>query len=105
MGNTESEVNDSLKAQAGGAGSPECYKLIAVGPGGEMVKLMKTAMQTKDYTDVDNMIKAEIPKYLYNNGAGEMLPIKEFVLKRAGSKPLPAQLGSLSPPSKTNFNL
>lgn len=73
MGNSESEVNDSLKAQAGGAGGPECYKLIAVGPGGSIVGAMKTAMQTKDYTEVDEMIKTEIPRYLYNDGAGEMV--------------------------------
>ena len=100
MGNSESEVNDSLKAQAGGAGGPELYKLISVGSaGGEIFKLMKAASQNKDYTEVDAMIKSEIPKYLYNDGAGENLPVKEFVLKRAGGKPLPPQLGSNAPTS------
>ena len=90
MGNAESEVNDSLKAQAGGEGAPPLYKLIAVGGGGIIFDLMKTAMQTQDFTDVDAMIKSELPPYLYNNGAGAMVPVKDLVLKRAGKKPIPA---------------
>ena len=77
MGNSESEVNDSLKAQAGGAGGPELYKWIAVSGGGIFFNLMKDATLSKDYTEVDEIIKNEIPKYLYNDGAGEKVKLHD----------------------------
>ena len=73
MGNSESEVDNSLKAQAGGAGSPELYKWIAVGGGGIIFDAMKEAMLTKDFSEVDSLIQNEIPKYLYNDGEGDMV--------------------------------
>lgn len=73
MGNSESEVNDSLKAQAGGAGGPELYKWIAVGGGGIIFNAMRDAMQSKDFSEVDSLIQNEMPKYLYNDGEGDMV--------------------------------
>ena len=68
MGNTSSDVNDSLKAQADG--SIEVYKLINLGGGGLLAELMITAITTKNYTDVDNYIKNEVVKWTYNDGKG-----------------------------------
>ena len=70
MGNTSSDVNDSLKAQAGGDG-PDIYKLINLSCGGELVKLTETAIKTKDYSNLDEVIKTKVVEYLYNNGEGE----------------------------------
>jgi hypothetical protein len=80
MGNTSSDVNDSLKAQADG--SIEVYKLVNLGGGGQLAELMIAALTKKDYTEVDNFIKNEVVKFLYNegNGAQVRIFIKNFYL-------------------------
>jgi hypothetical protein len=70
MGNTTSDVNDSLKAQADSENGPEIYKLVNVNAGGILAQLMKKAIQTKNYTEIDDFIKTEVVKYLYNEGSG-----------------------------------
>ena len=66
-------MNDSLKAQAGGESneSSGVYKLVNVSGGGELVRLMKSAIQTKSFTHLDYYIQHEVVKYLYNGGQGE----------------------------------
>ena len=72
MGNTTSEVSDSLKAQAGGGGAgPEFFKMVDISGEGEMVRLWKTAVTTKNYTELDHYIQTEIEPFLYNKGEGE----------------------------------
>lgn len=71
MGNTTSDVNDSIKAQADSVNGPDLYKLVNVNDGGELARLMKVAVTTKNYSDVDNLIRTEVVKYLYNEGKGE----------------------------------
>ena len=78
MGNTTSDVNDSLKAQADSENGPELYKIANVNGGGELVRLMKTAITIKNYSEVDNFIRTEVIKYLYNNGLGEEV-IKKLI--------------------------
>jgi hypothetical protein len=75
MGNTTSDVNDSLKAQADSENGPDVYKLVNVSGGGELARLMKIATANKNYTELDNYIKTEIPKFLYNEGKGEKVNI------------------------------
>jgi hypothetical protein len=70
MGNTSSDVNDSLKAQADSENGPEIYKLVNVNAGGILAQLMKKAIQSKNYKEIDDFIKTEVVKYLYNNGNG-----------------------------------
>lgn len=71
MGNSRSDVNDSLKAQAGGVGPvPESYKLLSV-DSGELIRLQKLANHTKDYTMLDDVIRNQVIKFLYNGGQGE----------------------------------
>jgi hypothetical protein len=70
MGNNVSEVNDSLKAQAGGEGGPELYKYVDVKGGGLLIKLMKVADVTKDYAEFDEILTAVIATYLYEGGQG-----------------------------------
>ena len=82
MGNNTSEVNDSLKAQAGGEGGPELYKYVNVQGTGLLISLMKTAAVTKDYTEIDDIIQNIVSKYLYNDGKGKDIPISELVLRR-----------------------
>jgi len=70
MGNTSSDVNDSLKAQADSENGPEIYKLVNVNAGGILAQMMKKAIQTKNYKEIDEFIKTEVVKYLYNEGNG-----------------------------------
>jgi len=70
MGNNVSEVNDSLKAQAGGGG-PELYKYVNVSGTGILIELMKKADIDKDYTKFDDIVKNIVSKYLYNEGKGQ----------------------------------
>jgi hypothetical protein len=71
MGNTSSDVNDSLKAQADSENGPELYKLVNLNDGGLLGKMMVNAIKTKNYDELDAFIKTEVSKYLYNEGRGE----------------------------------
>lgn len=71
MGNTTSDVNDNLKAQADSEHGPELYKLMNVNDGGILTNMMKQALKSKDYTELDDFIQNEVVKYLYNEGNGE----------------------------------
>ncbi len=71
MGNTSSDVNDSVKAQAGGEGGPEIYNIINLNGGGVLINLWKDAILTKNYDELDRYIVEELPKWMYNNGEGE----------------------------------
>jgi hypothetical protein len=80
MGNVKSDIiGNNLKAQAGGDEVLEIYKLMNVNNGGELIRLMKTAMQTKDFTELDYYIKNEVAvKYFYNEGNGQQVLIKRY---------------------------
>ena len=82
MGNTTSDVNDSLKAQADSENGPELYRLINVAGTGKLPALMKTAQQTKNYDELDEFIKTEVVKYLYNEGKGAQVNRKLLSLIR-----------------------
>lgn len=71
MGNTTSDVNDSLKAQADSENGPDIYKLLNVNGTGILVRLYKEAVTSKNYDELDGFIKNEVVKYLYNDGNGE----------------------------------
>lgn len=92
MGNTTSEVASGVKAQinSGGQG-PELYRFvdlkvtktnertnnfsffIKIQGGGEFIEVMRVANRTKDYTQIDAMIREHIPKFLYNEGEGKLV--------------------------------
>jgi hypothetical protein len=71
MGNTSSDVNDGVKAQAGGEGAPAILGILNLNGGGVLMNLWKEAVVTKNYKDVDRYIKDELPIWMYNNGQGE----------------------------------
>jgi hypothetical protein len=90
MGNTTSEVASGVKAQINSDGQgPELYKYVdmkvidfVLGErkitmktffqgGGEFIDVMRVANRTKDYTQIDAMIRDIIPKFLYNDGEGK----------------------------------
>jgi hypothetical protein len=41
--------------------------------GGELVDVMRVANRTKDYTNIDALIREHIPKFLYNDGEGKLV--------------------------------
>ncbi|RNA00117.1 transient receptor potential cation channel subfamily V member 5 [Brachionus plicatilis] len=107
MGNANSDVNDSLKAQADSENGPDIYKLLNVNGGGELVRLMKIAIAKKDFTELDNFIKTEVVKYLYNEGKGEHIPIERIVSRKRSEKNFKSlsNLTSLMGKSKMNHDL
>ena len=78
MGNTSSDVNDSLKAQADSGANVEMFKILNFGSEGALEVLMREASKTKNYTQVDNYIKIEVSKFLYNEGRGEQVLFLEL---------------------------
>ena len=77
MGNvTSSNLRVNLKAQANAlSDSTPIYKLIGVSGDGELIRLTKTAIKTKNFTQLDHFIKKDVVKYLYNEGRGENVRI------------------------------
>jgi hypothetical protein len=47
--------------------------------GGEFIDVMRVANRTKDYTQIDAMIREIIPKFLYNGGEGKLVENNLFV--------------------------
>jgi hypothetical protein len=78
MGNTTSDITDNVKAQADAQESP-VYRLVDVKGRGELVKLMKAAKLSNDFSVIDKEINDQVGKFLYNNGEGEY--VKELIFK------------------------
>ncbi|CAF1026088.1 unnamed protein product [Rotaria sordida] len=99
MGNTTSEVASGVKAQinTGGHG-PELYRFVDLKGGGEFIDVMRVANRTKDYTQIDALIREHIPRFLYNNGEGKLVTISEIVKRRNNTY---SKLKSIVPTAKT----
>ena len=41
--------------------------------------IMKRCNASKDFTEIDNAIRENIPQYLYNGGQGKHVPVSEIV--------------------------
>ncbi|CAH1708146.1 unnamed protein product [Aphis gossypii] len=81
MGNTESNVASGVKKQVD-TSSLQIYNLVDLKGCGLLVDLMKKAVQTKNFTELDNAIKTQVEPMLYNKGEGRMIPIAKLVLLR-----------------------
>ncbi|CAF0922969.1 unnamed protein product [Didymodactylos carnosus] len=78
MGNTGSEVASGVKAQIQTGGqAPELYRFVnlkvmyLIKGGGELVDVMRIANRTKNYTEIDALIRDDVSKFLYNGGNGK----------------------------------
>jgi len=80
MGNT-AVVASSVKKQADSA-AKTLYQLVDLKGGGELIECAKRAGWTKNYTELDEKILTEVPKFLYNNGDGKKIPIVDLVMTR-----------------------
>ena len=60
---------------------PKLYELINLFGGGRLVEMMKEALRTKNFDQVDKCIQTEVKEYLYNEGNGEYvcLPIASLI--------------------------
>ena len=69
MGNSGGHITSGVKEQAAGS-SKDLYKYVNLAGGGILVDLMKKANRTKDYSEVDRVIKVGktvfiFMKYMY----------------------------------------
>jgi hypothetical protein len=87
MGNTQGNVTSGVKKQSEGTASYTLYNLVDCKGGGILVELMKKAIKTKNYQELEDTIKKEVTPYLYNGGAGRMVPIQELVMLRNVDRP------------------
>ena len=78
MGNVRSDFQDNAKAQAdiedivnADTKKYPIYKYITNSNEGVLIKLAKRAFKTKDFTELDTVIKNEVVEFLYNQGDGE----------------------------------
>ncbi len=72
MGTVTSDLTYNIKAQAEAlSDGPPIYKLIGVAGDGELVRLMKLSLKTKNFNELDRLIKTTVVKFLYNEGRGE----------------------------------
>uniref|UniRef100_A0A914XM03 Uncharacterized protein n=1 Tax=Plectus sambesii TaxID=2011161 RepID=A0A914XM03_9BILA len=81
MGNTSTSVTAGVKNQVN-SGSKALYKLANLAGGGELVNLAKIARKTNEFTELDEKIRAEVPRFLYNDGEGAWLSIAEVISTR-----------------------
>ena len=63
-------INSSFYKGGGNRVSP-IYKLININGDGELIRLTKLAIKTKNFTQLDHLIRKEVVKYLYNEGRCE----------------------------------
>ena len=50
--------------------------------GGLLVEMIKRALATKQYAELDHAIKTKVEPFLYNKGKGRLIPISQLVLLR-----------------------
>ena len=76
-------VTSGVKEQATGA-TRELYQYMDLKGGGELVELMKAAKKSKnkDYSKVDAKIRDELKRFLYNDGRGKWIHVREQVMAR-----------------------
>lgn len=80
MGNT-AVVASGVKNQADNK-AKALYQLVDLKGGGTLIESAKRAGWTKDYSELDQKILTEVPKFLYNNGEGKKIPIVDLVMIR-----------------------
>ena len=61
--------------------------------GGSLFFITKRAMVKKDYKELDEAIKAKVTPFLYNEGAGKMVPIAQLTMLRNRDRAKSKQVG------------
>lgn len=88
MGNKlDTNVTSGVKEQASG-GTKKMYNFVDAKGNGELVELMKKANRTKNFKELDDRIREGLRPFLYNNGEGKIVHIRELVKARCAGKGL-----------------
>jgi transient receptor potential cation channel subfamily V protein 5 len=87
MGNVTSDLTYNIKAQAEAlSDGPPIYKLVGVAGDGELVRLMKIAIRTKNFNEIDRLIRTTVVKFLYNEGRCENITIEKLIMFRSNDR-------------------
>lgn len=62
------------------------YQYIDLKGEGKLVKEFRKSLASKNFDEVDKIIKHELTRFLYNEGHGQMVPIADLVQKRSESR-------------------
>ena len=90
MGNKESAQNPKGAGkdviQQTKKSSNELYEYIDLNGGGNLLEAFRKAQATKDYTEVEKLVEGFRGKFLYNEGVGKDIEVRELVQWRKQSR-------------------
>lgn len=87
MGAVSSDLTYDVKAQASALNNGAAlYKYVGMSGDGELVRLMRMALKTKNFNEINQTIKTQLVQFLLNGGKGENVPIERLVLNRTLNK-------------------
>lgn len=72
------------------------YQYLDLKGGGTLMKAFRKSQATKDYEEVDEIIRNDLKRFLYSDGNGKMVAIADLVQKRKESR----DTGKTKPSSK-----
>ena len=84
MGEAKGAGKDVIKQTQ--KSSNELYKYVDLNGGGSLVDAFRKAQSTKNFSDVEKLIEGFREKFLYNNGAGKDIDVRELVQCRRQSR-------------------
>lgn len=84
MGEAKGAGKDVIKQTQ--KSSNELYKYVDLSGGGNLVDEFRKAQATKNFSEVEKLIEGFREKFLYNNGAGKDIEIRELVQWRRQSR-------------------
>ena len=84
MGEAKGAGKDVIKQTQ--KSSNELYKYVDLNGGGNLVDEFRKAQATKNFSEVEKLIEGFREKFLYNNGAGKDIEIRELVQWRRQSR-------------------
>ena len=84
MGEAKGAGKDVIKQTQ--KSSNELYKYVDLNGGGNLVDEFRKAQATKNFSEVEKLIEGFRETFLYNNGAGKDIEIRELVQWRRQSR-------------------
>lgn len=84
MGEAKGAGKDVIKQTQ--KSSNELYKYVDLNGGGNLVDAFRRAQATKNFSEVEQLIEGLREKFLYNNGVGKDIEVRELVQWRRQSR-------------------
>jgi len=84
MGEAKGAGKDVIKQTQ--KSSNELYKYVDLNGGGNLVDAFRRAQATKNFSEVEKLIEGFREKFLYNNGVGKDIEVRELVQWRRQSR-------------------